>query len=53
MTLTLKDKSLIKNQAYIDGQWISADSGETVPVINPATNEILVEVPKCGTVETC
>ena len=52
MTLMLKDKSLIKNQAYIDGQWISADSGETVPVINPATNEILVEVPKCGTVET-
>ncbi len=52
MTLMLKDKSLIKNQAYIDGQWISADSGETVPVINPATGEILVEVPKCGTVET-
>ena len=52
MTLTLKDKSLIKTQAYINGQWTGADSGETLPVTNPASNEILAEVAKCGTAET-
>ena len=52
MTLTLKDKSLVKTQAYINGQWIDADSGETLPVTNPATHETLAEVAKCGTAET-
>jgi len=52
MTLTLSDSSLIKSQAYIDGQWLSADSGETLAVTNPATGETLVEVAKCGTAET-
>ncbi len=49
MTLTLNDSSLIKSQSFIDGHWIHADSGETLAVTNPATNETLIEVAKCGT----
>ena len=52
MTLTLNDSSLIKSQSYIDGQWVDADSGDTLAVTNPANNETLVEVAKCGTAET-
>ncbi|MGB1869086.1 MAG: aldehyde dehydrogenase family protein, partial [Porticoccaceae bacterium] len=52
MTLTLNDNSLIKSQSYIDGQWVDADSGDRLAVTNPATQEVLVEVAKCGTAET-
>ena len=52
MTLTLNDSSLIKSQSFIDGHWVHADSGETLAVTNPATNETLIEVAKCGTAET-
>ncbi|KQW35581.1 NAD-dependent succinate-semialdehyde dehydrogenase [Rhizobacter sp. Root404] len=50
--LKLKDPSLFKQRAYVAGQWIDADSGETVAVTNPATGEQLGTVPMCGTAET-
>ena len=31
----LKDMSLFRQQAYVDGAWIDADSGETIDVFNP------------------
>jgi hypothetical protein len=37
MALTLNDSSLLQGNAYITGQWIAADSGETLGVENPAT----------------
>ncbi len=52
MTLLLNDPSLIKSQAYIDGQWVDADSGETLAVTNPATGDVVAQVAKCGTAET-
>ncbi len=48
----LKDAALFRQQCYIDGQWVDADSGETIPVNNPATGEILGTVPKLGRSET-
>jgi len=48
----LKDPTLFKQQAYIAGQWVDADSGETIAVTNPATGEQLGTVPMCGTAET-
>jgi aldehyde dehydrogenase (NAD+) len=33
------------DQLYIDGEWRAADSGETLPVENPATRETFAEVP--------
>jgi succinate-semialdehyde dehydrogenase/glutarate-semialdehyde dehydrogenase len=50
--LTLKDPSLFKQQAYINGLWCDADSGEKIAVTNPATGEIIGHVPKMGAAET-
>ena len=50
--LGLKDASLLRQQCYIDGAWCDADSGETIPVTNPATGEVLGTVPKMGAAET-
>jgi succinate-semialdehyde dehydrogenase/glutarate-semialdehyde dehydrogenase len=50
--MQISDKSLLKTLAYVDGQWIKADSGETFAVLNPANGEIVAEIAKCGTAET-
>lgn len=39
-------------RAYINGQWVGADSGETMTVHNPATGELLAAVPQMGKAET-
>tara|TARA_R110001599_G_scaffold353231_1_gene590951 strand:+ start:22856 stop:24316 length:1461 start_codon:yes stop_codon:yes gene_type:complete len=52
MQLSLSDKSLLKNQAYVDGQWIDADSGERFAVTNPVNGEVITEVAKLGQAET-
>jgi len=35
-----------RNQMFIDGEWADAASGETVEVVNPATEAVIGEVPK-------
>src|SRR5882724_2072823 len=50
--LNLKDPSLFRQECYIDGAWIKADSGKTVDVNNPATNEVLGTIPNLGADET-
>ena len=50
--MKLKDPSLFRQQCYIDGEWVGADGGETVPVANPATERILGTTPKMGASET-
>ena len=35
--LKLKDGALLRQQCYIDGAWVGADSGATIAVSNPAT----------------
>ena len=47
-SLPLKDKSLFRQQCYINGQWVDADSGKTVDVTNPATGELLRTIPLMG-----
>jgi succinate-semialdehyde dehydrogenase/glutarate-semialdehyde dehydrogenase len=51
-TIPLSEADLLRSQAYIDGVWSDADSGETFEVLNPATGELLAEVPRCGAAET-
>ena len=43
---------LLREACYIDGEWVKADSGETINVTNPATGEVLGTVPNCGAAET-
>lgn len=50
--LQLDDPSLLRQQAFINGQWCDADSGETCAVTNPATGETIGTVPKMGALET-
>ncbi len=50
--LKLKDKNLFRQQCYINGQWLDADSGESIDVTNPATGEKLGTVPNMGAEET-
>jgi len=52
MTLELKDPSLLRQAACIDGQWLGADNGETIPVTNPANGKALGTVPRMGAAET-
>jgi succinate-semialdehyde dehydrogenase/glutarate-semialdehyde dehydrogenase len=41
-----------REAAYVNGQWIAADSGKTAAVTDPATGETLGTVPVCGRAET-
>ncbi len=50
--LKLKDGALLRQQAYVDGAWVDADSGATREVANPATGERLGTVPDMGAAET-
>ncbi len=36
----------------IDGQWVESASGDTMEVLNPATEEVLKRVPRAGAAET-
>jgi succinate-semialdehyde dehydrogenase/glutarate-semialdehyde dehydrogenase len=49
--MTLKDKSLFRQQCYVGGQWIDADDQGVIPVTNPADGRKLGTVPKLGTAE--
>ncbi len=50
--MKLKNPNLFRQQCYIDGAWVDADSGETIAVDNPATGEKLGTVPRMGAAET-
>ncbi|MCG6874667.1 MAG: NADP-dependent succinate-semialdehyde dehydrogenase [Betaproteobacteria bacterium] len=50
--LKLKDGSLFRQQCYIGGEWVNADSGKTINVTDPATGEVLGTVPNMGAAET-
>jgi succinate-semialdehyde dehydrogenase/glutarate-semialdehyde dehydrogenase len=50
--LNLKDPKLFREQCYIDGAWVAADSKKTFPVDNPASGEIIGNVPDMGVAET-
>jgi succinate-semialdehyde dehydrogenase/glutarate-semialdehyde dehydrogenase len=46
--LRLSDTSLLRDRALIDGSWISAASGSTFAVENPATGSLVGLVPDMG-----
>jgi succinate-semialdehyde dehydrogenase/glutarate-semialdehyde dehydrogenase len=52
MALQLSDPKLFRQQCYVDGKWVDADSGGTLDVDNPATGEKLGTVPRMGAAET-
>jgi len=50
--MQLKDSTLFRQQALIDGLWSDADSSQTLTVTNPSTGATLGTVPKMGAAET-
>lgn len=48
----LNNASLLRQQAFIGGQWLDADSAGQIEVRNPASNEIVGSVPNMGAAET-
>src|SRR6202521_1510536 len=51
-SLSLNDPDLLRQQAYIDGRWCDADNGKSFPVTDPATGELLAQVPDMQATET-
>ncbi|MBB3747106.1 succinate-semialdehyde dehydrogenase/glutarate-semialdehyde dehydrogenase [Rhizobium sp. BK591] len=49
--LNLKDPQLLRSQAFVNGEWIDADSGDTITVTNPATGQPVGTVPMMGAAE--
>jgi succinate-semialdehyde dehydrogenase/glutarate-semialdehyde dehydrogenase len=50
--VVLKDASLFRQQCFIDGKWLDADSKATFEVTNPANGGVLGSVPRMGAAET-
>ncbi|MEO1213197.1 MAG: NAD-dependent succinate-semialdehyde dehydrogenase [Bacteroidota bacterium] len=49
--LELRNSSLFKNQAYIDGEWQDARKGRTFGVANPFDQKLITTVPDLGVIE--
>jgi succinate-semialdehyde dehydrogenase/glutarate-semialdehyde dehydrogenase len=52
LDVPITDMKLVREQCYINGDWVDADSGEAIEVTNKATGEVLGTVPKMGAAET-
>ena len=50
--IPLQDPSLFRQQSYLNGEWVDADSGATFDVDNPADGTVIASVPLCGGAET-
>ncbi|MDE0931377.1 MAG: aldehyde dehydrogenase family protein, partial [Halioglobus sp.] len=50
--LTLTDPSLLRCQLHINGNWVDADNGATIGVLNPATHEEIIAISNAGAAET-
>jgi succinate-semialdehyde dehydrogenase/glutarate-semialdehyde dehydrogenase len=50
--LVLEDSSLLRQQCYVDGRWIDADDGGSMPVVDPAMGALVGTVPVFRAAET-
>jgi succinate-semialdehyde dehydrogenase/glutarate-semialdehyde dehydrogenase len=50
--MNLKDPALLRHEAFIDGEWQSADDKSTFEVVDPSNGESLGTVPMMGAAET-
>jgi succinate-semialdehyde dehydrogenase/glutarate-semialdehyde dehydrogenase len=51
-SISLRDMSLFREQAFVGGRWESAANGQTKQVLNPATGALIGTVPNLGAAET-
>lgn len=50
--LNLKNPALLRSQSYINGEWVDADSGATVDVLNPHNGDVVATIASLGGAET-
>jgi succinate-semialdehyde dehydrogenase/glutarate-semialdehyde dehydrogenase len=50
--ISLKDPALLRQQCHVDGRWIDADDGGSMPVIDPATGIPIGTAPVMHAAET-
>lgn len=50
--MKLKNKKLLKTQAYINGKWVDGDNKKTFTVTNPYDGKVIAKVANCGEKET-
>tara|TARA_Y100001935_G_C17291414_1_gene503559 strand:+ start:384 stop:1841 length:1458 start_codon:yes stop_codon:yes gene_type:complete len=50
--MTIQNFKLFQDKCYINGEWVEANSKDTISVNNPATLKEIGTVPKCGKEET-
>ncbi len=50
--MNLGDSGLLREQSYVNGQWMAADSGRFFTVTDPASGDLLAEVADCAAAET-
>jgi succinate-semialdehyde dehydrogenase/glutarate-semialdehyde dehydrogenase len=50
--MQLQNRALLRSLNLIAGEWVAADDGGTLAVLNPASAAVIAEVPRCGAVET-
>ncbi len=47
----LRDPDLLRDRAYVAGEWVGADGGGSFPVTNPARGDTICTVPDMGEAE--
>lgn len=50
---TLADPALRRHAAYVDGRWVATGAMGTRALRDPATGDLLAEIPKLDATETC
>jgi hypothetical protein len=45
--MDIKDKTLLRQQGFIDGDWRAATGGAVVVIRDPADGSVVGEVPPC------
>lgn len=50
--MRLNDPTLLKSQAFVNGEWIGADSGRVLDVVNPADGSVVATVADLDVDET-
>jgi len=51
VNVKLEDPALLRQQCYIDGEWLDAASGQVIEVDNPAVGETMATVPSLSAEE--
>jgi len=51
-SLALKEPALLRQRCYVDGIWIGADDGATMPIVDPATGALVGTAPVFRAAET-